>query len=96
LGLIGPGFYADAYDDNSLRAFFTLTTPALSADQGEIQFPVLVMEEEDKGRQVFKEWRDVEWVLVLKWRLDGLALGRSGPKYRPCYSFCTGFAHVSP
>jgi hypothetical protein len=29
-------------------------------------------------------------VLVLKWRLDGLALGRSGPKYRPCYSFCTG------
>jgi hypothetical protein len=56
LGLIGPGFYADAYDDNSLRAFFTLTTPRpYQPIKVKFNFRFFVMEEEDKGRQVFKE-----------------------------------------
>jgi phospholipase C len=56
LGPIGPGTYADVYDDNSLQAFFTLTTPrSFEPIHVKFNFHFFLIEEEDKGRRVFAE-----------------------------------------
>jgi len=56
LGPIGPGIYADAYDDNSLQAFFTLNSPrSFEPIQVKFNLQFFLLEQEDKGRRVFEE-----------------------------------------
>ena len=56
LGPIGPGTYADAYDDNSLQAFFTLKSPRpFQPIHVNFYFKFFLLEEEDKGRRMFGE-----------------------------------------
>jgi len=56
LGPIGPGFYADAYPDDSLNTYFTLQTPrAFKPIPIRFNFHFFMLNEEDKGRHVFEE-----------------------------------------
>jgi phospholipase C len=56
LGPIGPGIYADAYDDNSLQPFFTLKSPRpFNPIHVNFYFRFFLLEQEDRGRHVFEE-----------------------------------------
>jgi phospholipase C len=56
LGPIGPGTYADAYDDNSLQAFFTLKSPrTFQPIHVNFYFKFFLLDQEDRGRRVFQE-----------------------------------------
>jgi phospholipase C len=56
LGPIGPGTYADAYDDNSLQAFFALKSPRpFDPIHVNFYFKFFLLEQEDRGRRVFEE-----------------------------------------
>jgi phospholipase C len=56
LGPIGPGTYADAYDDNSLQAFFTLKSPrTFQPIHVNFYFKFFLLEQEERGRRVFEE-----------------------------------------
>ncbi len=56
VGLIGPGFYADAYDDDSLKTFFTLQSPRkFHAIRVPFNFKFFMWAEEEKGRSVFQD-----------------------------------------
>ena len=56
LGPIGPGFYADAYADDSLNAYFTLPTPRpFTPIAIKFNFHFFMLDQEDKGRQLFGE-----------------------------------------
>ncbi|MGA3093461.1 MAG: alkaline phosphatase family protein [Terriglobales bacterium] len=56
LGPIGPGTYSDAYADNSLQAFFTLSSPRpFKPIHVNFYFRFFVLDQEDRGRRIFEE-----------------------------------------
>jgi len=53
---IGPGTYADAYADDSLQAYFTLTSPRpFPPIHVNFYFKFFLLDVEDRGRRVFAE-----------------------------------------
>ena len=56
LGPIGPGVYADSYADESLQAYFTLTSPRpFNPIHVNFYWKFFVLDQEDRGRTVFNE-----------------------------------------
>lgn len=56
LGPIGPGFYSDAYADDSLQSYFTLQSPRpFQPIPVKFNFRFFMLDQEDKGRRVFEE-----------------------------------------
>ncbi len=56
LGPIGPGTYSDAYADDSLQTFFTLSSPRpFNPIHVNFYFKFFILEQEDRGRRVFEE-----------------------------------------